>query len=106
MSVCWFACRKGEVVCVLGCMHVLSGLWGPETIQWREFPEDQPALTLLRRQSSPLPSKPGRHRAGTGPQGGAPAQAVCRDQARLKMAPGCGAGLQRNDPGEVPQESK
>ena len=63
MSVCWFACRKGEVVCVLGCMHVLSGLWGPETIQWREFPEDQPALTLLRRQSSPLPSKPGRHRA-------------------------------------------
>lgn len=64
MSVCWFARRK--VVCVLGCMHVLSGLWGPETIQWREFPEDQPALTLLRRQSwlssSPLPSKPGRHR--------------------------------------------
>ena len=72
-----------------------------------EEPEEHPAPTLPRRQSwlssSPLPSKQGRdrgHRAELLPT------LRCRDQSELKMAPGCGAGLQRNDPGEVSQESK
>ena len=107
MSVRCFVCSKGEVVCVLGCMHVLSGLWGPETVQWKEFPGEHPAPTLLRRHSwlssSPLPSKQGRDR---GHWAELLPRLRCRDQAKLKMAPGCGAGLQRNDPGEVSQESK
>ena len=107
MPVCRIVCSKGEVVCVLGCMHELSGLWDPETVQWKEFPEEHPAPTLLRRHSwlssSPLPSKQGKDR---GHWAELLPRLRCRDQAKLKMAPGCGAGLQMNDPGEVPQKSK
>ena len=107
MPVRRFVCSKGEVVCVLGCMHEQSGLWGPETVQWKEFPEEHPAPTLLRRHSwlssSPLPSKQGKDR---GHWAELLPRLRCRDQAKLKMAPGCGAGLQMNDPGEVPQKSK
>ena len=77
MPVRRFVCSKGEVVCVLGCMHELSGLWGGTSCPYSS------QETLLVKFQSP-PKQAGQ---GQGPLGGAPAQTALQGSGQTKDGP-------------------